>query len=298
MNNILDGKEISKKIQITLKKKVENYVSINIRPPCLYIIQIGYNEGSNIYIRCKKSTCKSIGYKCIVSKFPENYDKDKLISVIKEANNNRDIDGILIQLPLPDHLNTIEILDEVYKSKDVDGLGPFHLGNLVLRSPTIHSCTPYGIMTLLKYYSIDVKGKHAVVVGSSNIVGKPMILELLIANATCTICNSFTENLEVYVKMADILIVAIGKIGVIKSEWIKEGSVVIEVGINRNENDKLCGDIDFETAKHRASFITPVPGGVGPMTVITLMQNLMQIYEHNLYNSNKISLGKKDKMRL
>jgi methylenetetrahydrofolate dehydrogenase (NADP+)/methenyltetrahydrofolate cyclohydrolase len=214
-----------------------------------------------------------------LTSFPEDTTNEAVIQTIESANVNPIIDGILVQLPLPKHLNTDKILNSVLPSKDVDGLGPVHIGNLTLRVPSIRPCTPYGIITLLEHYKVPVKGKHAVIVGASNIVGRPMLLEFLLAGATCTICHRFTNDLEEHVRRADILATAVGKRHIVKSEWIKQGSVVVDVGMNRNENGKLCGDVDFKEAIERASYVTPVPGGVGPMTVITLMKNVMKVYE-------------------
>jgi methylenetetrahydrofolate dehydrogenase (NADP+)/methenyltetrahydrofolate cyclohydrolase len=279
--SILDGKFVSGEIQKTLKEKVEKYVETKQRPPGLCIISVGYDPSSKVYIRQKKKMCKSLGYYFYPITFTKFVAEEIVILRIRDINSNSKIDGILVQLPLPSNLNANKILSEISPAKDVDGLGPYHIGNLVLRTPTIHPCTPYGIITLLEYYHIPIKGKHAVIVGASNIVGRPMMLELLLAGVTCTICHSMTIDLDQYVRMADVLIVALGKRDVVKSEWIKQGAIVIDVGINRLENGMLCGDVDFETAKERVSHITPVPGGVGPMTVISLMKNVMQVYEQS-----------------
>ncbi len=277
--SILDGKKVAGEIQASLSERVKKYVETKQRPPGLCIISVGDDPGSKIYIRQKRKMCESLGYYFKSITFPENISGTYIVQVIQTANENPNIDGILVQLPLPIHLDTNRILDEILPRKDVDGLGPYHMGNLALRMPSVRPCTPYGIMTLLEHYDIPIRGKHAVIIGASNIVGRPMFLELLLAGATCTICHRFTIDLEENVKRADILVVSLGKLNVVKSEWIKEGSVVVDVGINRNENGKLCGDIDFETAKERISYITPVPGGVGPMTVISLMKNVMELYE-------------------
>ncbi len=277
--SILDGKKVAGEIQASLTEKVKEYAITRQRPPGLCIILAGEDPGSKIYIRQKKKMCESLGYYFKSVTFPENISEEKVIQAIQSANQNASLDGILVQLPLPKHLSTNLILDEILPRKDVDGLGPYHMGNLALRMPSVRPCTPYGIMTLLEYYEIPIRGKHAVVVGASNIVGRPMLLEFLLAGATCTICHRFTTDLEESVRRADILVVSIGKVGIVKSEWIKEGSVVVDVGINRCENGKLRGDVDFETAKEKASYITPTPGGVGPMTVISLMKNVMKLYE-------------------
>jgi len=277
--SILDGIKVAGEIQALLSERVQRYVETKQRPPGLYIILIGEDPGSKIYIKQKQKMCQNLDYYFKLTVFPENISEETVVQTVREANDDLNVDGILIQLPLPEHLSAGRILIEISPAKDVDGLGPSHMGNLALRAPSIRPCTPYGVMTLLEYYKIPIKGKHAVVVGASNIVGRPMLLEFLSAGATCTICHRFTVGLEDHVRRADILVSATGRIDLIKSEWIKEGSAVIDVGMNRNEEGRLRGDIEFATAKERAGCITPVPGGVGPMTVISLMKNVMRIYE-------------------
>jgi len=293
---ILDGKSLSLEIKDSLKKKVQKYTDLDLRRPGVCIISVGNDNSSEVYIRHKLKMCNELGFYSRHISFsgsPSDGSQSEgpLLKAIYDANIDPKIDGILIQLPLPKHLNVDKILNEILPEKDVDGMSAVNIGNLALRKPTLRCCTPYGIMTLLEHYNVPIKGKHVVIVGASNIVGRPMALEMLLAGATTTVCHRFTENLERHVSVADILIVSVGKRGIIKSEWIKRGSVVVDVGINRdtgsgtNDNagstgtGKLCGDVDFETAKEKTSFITPVPGGVGPMTVIALMKNLIQIYE-------------------
>lgn len=296
MASILDGKKLSLEIKESLKNEVQHhrYPKGGIpfsskRKPGLCIIQVGNNNASDIYIRHKTKMCEEIGCTYEICKFPENVDECLIISAIENANENNYIDGIMVQLPLPERFNGDDvfynkdyILGTIEPKKDVDGMGTYSIGNLALGNPSMRSATPYGIMKLLGHYSIPVKGKHVVIVGVSNIVGRPLSLEMLFAGATTTICHCFTENLQSHVEMADILVSVTGNRNIINSEWIKEGAVVVDVGINKDENGKICGDIDFETAKLRASYITPVPGGVGPMTVISLMGNLIQIYKENV----------------
>ncbi len=215
--SILDGKKVAGEIQALLSERVKKYVETKQRPPGLYIILVGEDPGSKVYIRQKKKMCESLGYYFKSSTFPENISGTHIVQAIQTANQNLGIDGILVQLPLPKHLDTNKILGEILPRKDVDGLGPLHMGNLALRIPSIRPCTPYGIMTLLEHYNVDIKGKHAVIVGASNIVGRPMLLEFLLAGATCTICHRFTTDLEERVNSADILVVAVGKVGIVNS---------------------------------------------------------------------------------
>ena len=289
MTEILDGKKLSLEIKEILKERVEKcinppnikYICNQNRPPCLYIIQVGKNDVSDIYVRHKTKMCEEIGCTYQIHNFSENAEEIDIVDAIERANSNNFIDGIMIQLPLPRTLNKDCILETISPVKDVDGMGIHNIGSLALRNPETRPATPFGIMCLLEHYNVFHEGKHVVIVGASNIVGRPMALEMLLAGATVTVCHRFTENLKSHVEMADILISAMGKRGIIESEWIKEKSVVVDVGINKDENGKICGDIDFESAKLRASFITPVPGGVGPMTVVSLMKNLVGIYEQN-----------------
>ncbi len=228
----------------------------------------------------KQRMAESLGFHFILHHFKNNETQDNIIYWIEHSNKDEKIHGILVQLPLPVHLDQFRIINAISPTKDVDGITAYNMGCLALRVPNIHPCTPKGIITLINHYDIDMKGKNTVVIGSSNIVGRPIALELLLQGATVTVCHRFTkeENLKRYIQQAEILVVAVGKIGVVKSEWIKEGSVIIDVGINRNEHGKLVGDVDFNTASIKTEYITPVPGGVGPMTVISLMENTIECY--------------------
>ena len=266
---LLDGVTIAQKIKLQLK---ETIAKKNLNPG-LAVILVGDNPASQAYIRQKQKGCNEIGIISTLYHLPEDTTQSALEKLIKVLNNDPKIHGILLQLPLPNQLKMDDILEKIDPKKDVDGFHPYNLGRLVQKRPVLRPCTPFGVMVLLKETGVDLTGKHAVVVGASNIVGRPMALELLMTQCTVTICHSKTKNLSTHIAHADILISATGFPGIIKSEWIKSGAIVIDVGFSRLDNGTISGDIDFQTAKERASFITPVPGGVGPMTVATLLQN-------------------------
>lgn len=270
---LLDGKHVAKQLQ----NQLDVSTGLGAKVPGLSIILVGANEASLVYVRKKQQMCKELKFYSEVHKFSVETKTEAIIKQIIICNERPYIHGILVQLPLPKQIQADErkILETILPSKDVDGLTFTTMGALVLRQPQSRPCTPWGIIQLLKYYDIDFKGKHAVVVGASNIVGRPMVLELLLAGCTISCCHRFTrpEDLKNLVKSADILISAIGKRGIVQTCWLKHDAVVVDVGMIRCEDGKLRGDIDFETAQHRVKYITPVPGGVGPMTVITLMQN-------------------------
>lgn len=268
---ILDGKKVAQKIRDDVALKVAQLD----KPPVLAVVVVGEDPASQVYVRHKTRACEEVGIKSIAHRLSESITEQELIELIRSLNQDNNVTGILVQLPLPDHINSDNILEEIDPHKDVDGFHPYNLGRLAQRRPTLQPCTPAGIMRLLEQTDIELRGKHAVVVGASNIVGRPMALELLLAKCTVTVCHRYSNDIESLIRMADIVIVAIGKPGIVKSEWIKPGCVVIDVGINRLEDGTLCGDIDFETAKEKASWITPVPGGVGPMTVAMLMENTL-----------------------
>jgi methylenetetrahydrofolate dehydrogenase (NADP+)/methenyltetrahydrofolate cyclohydrolase len=227
-------------------------------------------------VRNKRLACEESGIVSVSHDLAQSTTETELLSLIEQLNADDTIDGILVQVPLPDHIDDRRIIEAIDPAKDVDGFHPFNIGRLMLRNPLIRPCTPYGVVRLLEKSGISAKGKHCVVVGASNIVGRPMALELLLSGATVTVCHRFTENLEQHVAMADILVVAVGKPGIVRGEWIKQGAVVIDVGINRLPTGKLVGDVEFDVARRNASFITPVPGGVGPMTVAMLMKNTLE----------------------
>lgn len=270
---IIDGKQVASIIKEKMKSEIALYIDTKGRAPGLAVILVGQNPASEIYVRNKRQSCQFVGIKSFSYDLPDNTAQNELIYLIAQLNKNPEIDGILVQLPLPKHIDENIIVEAISPQKDVDGFHPYTLGRLVQRRPLLRPCTPFGIMTLLSYYDIPVKGADCVVIGASNLVGRPMSLEFLLAGATVTTCHRFSKNLGEHIARADILVVATGKRGIVKSEWIKPGAVVIDVGIHRLESGKLCGDIEFETAQERAGWITPVPGGVGPMTVTTLLQN-------------------------
>ncbi len=272
---ILDGKTLGKEIQEEVRLEVEKLSN----KPHLAVILVGDNPASKIYVNTKNKTCERLGIKSTILNIPENISEKDLKEKIKELNDNDDITAILVQLPLPPHINVETCIKEISPLKDVDGFTPENLGALMRgKEPYAYPCTPYGIITLLKRNNIEISGKHAVVIGRSNIVGKPVSLMLLKENATVTMCHSRTENLKDITKTADILISATGK-RIVTKDMVKQGAVIIDVGIIRNSEGKLEGDVDFENVKEIASYITPVPGGVGPMTIATLMKNTLELYK-------------------
>lgn len=273
---ILDGKALAKKIRTELKGKVEILKEKGIFPK-LAVIMVGNDSSSKIYVRNKSKACMEIGIEYEEFLLDENTKSEKLLQLINELNNRKDINGILLQSPIPQHLDINEAIKAISEKKDVDGFHPINVGKLVLNQECFVSCTPNGIIRLLEEYNIEIEGKNAVVVGRSNIVGKPMMLNLLNKNATVTICHSKTKNLSEITKKADILICAIGKPKYIKENFVKDGAVVIDVGINRDpETGKISGDVDYDAVFEKASYITPVPGGVGPMTIAMLMVNVVK----------------------
>lgn len=278
---ILSGADLSAKIKQNLKQKIMHYTDRNLRQPSLAVILLGEDPASEIYVRNKKESCEALNIRSISYHLPETTSEAELLTIIDELNADQTVDGILVQLPLPAHIDSTKVTERILPNKDVDGFHPFNIGRLCQGIPTVRSCTPYGIMKLLEQTNIDLRGKHAVIVGASKIVGRPMALELLAAKCTVTITHSATVNLEEQVKQADILVVAVGKPHFIPGNWIKDGATVIDVGINRMHG-KLVGDVNFDEAKSHAKFITPVPGGVGPMTIAMLMANTLQAYEKNL----------------
>ena len=275
MSNIIDGKAVAYKFRDKLKNEV-SFLSGHGSKPGLAVILVGDNPASLIYTKAKAKACEELGINSFQYTVHKDISQTDLLWQISELNNDPKVHGILVQLPLPKHLDEELILEAISPEKDVDGFHPFNVGRLVAGKPLFQPCTPLGIMKLLEDSGIDVSGKDAVVVGRSNIVGKPIAIMLLQKNATVTICHSKTINLQEKIKRADILIAAIGKPHMIKGEWIKQGAVVIDVGINRLVNGKLTGDVEYEEAFKRTSFITPVPGGVGPMTIAMLMYNTVE----------------------
>ena len=275
---IISGTQLASQIKSNVAQQISQYVAQGKRAPGLAVILVGADPASQVYVGSKRKSCAEIG---IVSKsydLPETTTEQALLELIEELNQDAEVNGILVQLPLPKHIDSTKVIEKISPEKDVDGFHPYNVGRLCQRIPTLRACTPYGVMKLLETTGISFYGKHAVIVGASNIVGRPMALELLLAGCTVTVTHRFTEDLASHIRQADILVVAVGKPKFIKGEWIKEGAVVVDVGINRLEG-KLVGDVEFDVAAQRASYITPVPGGVGPMTVAMLMQNTLSAYE-------------------
>lgn len=272
---LIDGKKISQERLQLVSAAVAKRLESGLRAPCLAVVLVGDNPASAVYVRNKKSACQKCGIRSLSYELPASTSQEDLLKLIDELNENAEVDGILVQLPLPEGLDSQAVLERIHPDKDVDGFHPYNVGRLVVKMPLMRPCTPKGVMTLLEAYGIDPKGKKAVVVGASNIVGRPQALELLLARATVTICHSATENLDKEVGAADIVVVGVGIPNFVKGEWIKPGAVVIDVGINRLEDGSLCGDVEFDVAKERAGMITPVPGGVGPMTIATLLENTL-----------------------
>jgi len=277
---LIDGKAISKQVKEQVAEGVKKRLANGKRAPGLVVILVGADPASEVYVRNKTNACHVVGFKSETISLPSDTTQDKLENLIDQYNDDQEIDGILVQLPLPEHLDSNRLLERIKPDKDVDGFHPFNIGRLAQRMPLLRSCTPKGIMTLLESTGQTIKGKDAIIVGASNIVGRPMGLELLLAGCTVTTTHRFTQNLPDKISQADIVVVAAGKPGLVKGEWIKQGAIVIDVGINRLDNGKLVGDIEFEAAQQRAGWITPVPGGVGPMTVATLMENTLYAAEN------------------
>lgn len=279
MYEIIDGKSLSMRLRAEVAARTAELEEKYGRRPCLAVILVGNNPASQTYVRNKERACEACGIKSLMYSFNENISEEQLIETVNALNADNGVDGILCQLPLPRHISEEKITDAIAPEKDVDGFSPVSLGNLLSGKDSFLPCTPAGIMEMLHAYSIPVSGKHCVVVGRSNIVGKPAALLMLRENATVTVCHSHTINLAEETRRADILIAAVGRPKFITADMIKEGAAVIDVGINRNEDGKLCGDVDFENAAPKCCAITPVPGGVGPMTVTILMKNTVKAFE-------------------
>jgi methylenetetrahydrofolate dehydrogenase (NADP+)/methenyltetrahydrofolate cyclohydrolase len=273
--SLIDGKAIAKQLRESVKEKVSQRISNGLRAPGLAVILVGSDPASQVYVGSKRKACEEVGFVSRSYDLPIDTSEQDLLALVSKLNNDDAIDGILVQLPLPEGLNSDLIIEHINPLKDVDGFHPSNVGKLVLRQPGLRPCTPKGIVTLIESTGVDTKGLDALVIGASNIVGRPMGLELLLAKCTVTTTHRFTKDLEGKVRNADLIVVAVGKPGFIPGEWIKEGAIVIDVGINRLDNGKLVGDVDFSVAKEKAAFITPVPGGVGPMTVASLIENTL-----------------------
>jgi bifunctional protein folD len=275
MYQIIDGKELARSIRGEVKKEVDNLREKNVIPK-LAVIMVGDNSASKVYVKNKSKACQECGVEFEEILLDANTSMETLLSIIDKLNERTDINGILLQSPIPKDLNIQEAFERISYKKDVDGFNPVNVGKLMIGEDTFISCTPYGIIKMLEAYNIEIEGKHAVIIGRSNIVGKPLAQCLLRNNATVTICHSKTRDISQITKTADILISAVGRVNMVTSEMVKEGAVVIDVGMNRNDDGKLVGDVDFENVKEKASYITPVPGGVGPMTIAMLMNNVVK----------------------
>jgi methylenetetrahydrofolate dehydrogenase (NADP+)/methenyltetrahydrofolate cyclohydrolase len=276
---LIDGKAIAASLRQEIAARVKQRLASGKRAPGLAVVLVGNSPASEIYVRNKRRACEEVGFESRAYDLDATTTQQVLLDLIDNLNLDDEIDGILVQLPLPGHIDPETVLERIHADKDVDGFHPYNVGRLALRMPLLRPCTPYGIMSLLKHTGETFYGREAVVVGASNIVGRPMSLELLLAGCTVTTCHRFTRNLEFHVGRADILVVATGKPGLIPGAWVKPGATVIDVGINRLEDGSITGDMDFTSARERAAWITPVPGGVGPMTVATLLENTLYAAE-------------------
>lgn len=273
---IIDGRAIAAGLKREVRLATDDMAARGLRRPALAVVMVGDNPASAIYVRNKRLACEEAGIHSVDHDLPHSTTQIELLQLIDTLNRDPGIDGILVQLPLPEHIRPAAVIDRIDARKDVDGFHPYNVGRLAQRTPLIRPCTPYGIIKMLDKIGVNAKGLHCVVVGASNIVGRPMALELLLMGATVTVCHRFTRHLDTHVRMAEILVAAVGKPGLIRGEWIREGAVVIDVGMNRLPDGTLVGDVEFEAAAERAAWITPVPGGVGPMTVAALMKNTME----------------------
>lgn len=273
---IIDGKAVAQRVTDEVRAGVAEFLASGHPVPGLAVVLVGDNAASQVYVRNKRKTTEVVGMRSFSHDLPATASEAELLSLIDELNADPAISGILVQLPLPKHIDAERVTERIDPKKDVDGFHPYNIGRLVLKMPVLRPCTPWGAMRLLAETGEDLVGKHAVVIGQSNIVGRPMALELLIARCTVTICHSATRDLPGLVRQADIVVAGVGKPRFVQGDWVKPGAIVIDVGINRTDDGKLVGDVDFEAAKERASWITPVPGGVGPMTIATLLANTLQ----------------------
>lgn len=273
---ILDGKAIAQELRESIRAEVDAQVAKGQNPPGLAVILVGEDPASQVYVRNKKIACEKAGFNDVSMVLPADTTEEQLLAEIDTLNARDDVHGIIVQLPVPDHIDPEKIIERIDPKKDVDGFHAYNMGRLATRMPGLAPCTPHGVMTMLEKTGIPLRGLDAVVVGASNIVGVPMALELLNARATVTVCHSATKDLAQKVSEADLVVVGVGIPNMVKGEWVKDGAIVVDVGINRLDDGTLCGDVEYDVAKEKASWITPVPGGVGPMTIATLMQNTLQ----------------------
>ncbi|BBO26835.1 bifunctional methylenetetrahydrofolate dehydrogenase/methenyltetrahydrofolate cyclohydrolase FolD [Alteromonas sp. I4] len=276
--HLIDGKQIAKQVRQDVASYVKSLKEAGKRQPGLAVVLVGADPASQVYVSNKRKACEEVGFLSRSFDLPADSSQEELIALVDKLNDDTEIDGILVQLPLPAGLNAEAILERIHPHKDVDGFHPYNIGRLAQRIPALRPCTPKGIMTMIEATKRPVKGLDAVIVGASNIVGRPMSLELLLAGCTVTTCHKFTQDLKSHVSRADLLVVAVGKPAFIPGDWIKPGAIVIDVGINRTAEGGLVGDVEFDKAKDRAGYITPVPGGVGPMTVASLIENTLEAY--------------------
>ena len=276
---ILDGKVISAEIRAGIKTRVEAMSAAGLRPPGLAVVLVGDNPASEVYVRNKRKACAEVGFHSELHELSAETPQEGLLTLIDHLNADEAIDGILVQLPLPDQIDEEAVIERILPTKDVDGFHPYNVGRLVLRMPLLRPCTPKGVMSMLARTGRRLEGLDAIIIGQSNIVGRPMALELLAARCTITVCHSRTKDLPDKVRAADLVVAAVGRPRFVPGAWIKEGALVIDVGINRNDEGKLVGDVDFDTVAERAAWITPVPGGVGPMTIASLLENTLQAAE-------------------
>ena len=279
--HIISGTTVAKQIKASIAEQIQAYTAQGKRKPGLAVILVGMDPASQVYVNSKRKSCAEIGIESKSYDLPADTSETELLAIIEQLNHDDTVDGILVQLPLPKQIDATKVTEAIVPHKDVDGFHPYNVGRLCQKIPTLRSCTPYGVMKLLESTGVNFAGLHAVVVGASNIVGRPMAMELLLAGCTVTVTHSRTKDLAYHVSQADIVVAGVGKPNFVKGEWIKPGAIVIDVGINRVEG-KLIGDVEYASAEAKASFITPVPGGVGPMTVAMLMQNTLQAYQAHL----------------
>lgn len=278
---IISGTAVAKQVKANIAEQIQAYTAQGKRKPGLAVILVGMDPASQVYVNSKRKSCAEIGIESKSYDLPAETSETELLAIIEQLNHDDSVDGILVQLPLPKQIDATKVTEAIVPHKDVDGFHPYNVGRLCQKIPTLRSCTPYGVMKLLENTGANLAGLHAVVVGASNIVGRPMAMELLLAGCTVTVTHSRTKDLAYHVSQADIVVAGVGKPNFVKGEWIKDSAIVIDVGINRVDG-KLVGDVEYATAEPKASFITPVPGGVGPMTVAMLMQNTLQAYEAHL----------------
>ncbi len=277
--NLIDGKKISNEIKEEIKQEIEVIKKVDGKVPGLAVVLVGENPASKVYVGSKEKTCNALGMHSEKYVLPETTSEKELLELIETLNNKDEINGILVQLPLPKHIDEKKVIHAITPEKDVDGFHPENVGKLLIGDDTFKSCTPYGVVELLKRTGVELSGKDIVIVGRSNIVGKPLAALLINESATVTVCHSRTKELKEVIKRAEIVVVAVGRERFLKEDMVKEGAIVIDVGINRDSDGKLCGDVDFENVSKKTSYITPVPGGVGPMTIAMLMKNTLKAYK-------------------